>query len=92
MEPMVVLTMTRSEFDKLATGWFVSQQLAGHCSCETCTSVNELLADAMEELMAFDEMVAEMEAIEDILDYLKSDPTLNRLMLMNSHPQYLIQP
>ena len=92
MEPMVVLTMTRSEFDKLATGWFVSQQLAGHCSCETCTSVNELLADAMEELMAFEmnshpKMVAEMEAIEDILDYLKSDPTLNRLML-----QYLIQP
>lgn len=53
-EPIIVLTMSRSEFDKLATGWFVSQQIAGVCTCDTCTSVNELLADAMEELLMFD--------------------------------------
>jgi len=52
MEPIVVLTMTRSEFDRLSAGWFVAQTLTGPCYCDTCESVNDILADAMEELMA----------------------------------------
>lgn len=83
MEPIVVLTMTRTEFDKLATGWFVSQQIGrtadvpGPCTCETCESITEMLADTMEELLLFDEMVAEMEAVEDLIDRLKSDAQMN---------------
>jgi hypothetical protein len=44
--------MTRSEFDRLSAGWFVAQTLTGPCYCDTCESVNDILADAMEELMA----------------------------------------
>ena len=32
-----------------------------------------------------------MEALEDLMNTMKSDPTLNRLMLMNTHPQFLIE-
>jgi len=89
MEPIVVLTLTRSEFDKLSAGWFVAQTLTGPCDCDTCESVSDILADAMEELMAFDEMVADIEAIEDLIDRLKSDARMNQLLL--THPQYLIE-
>ena len=64
-EPIVVLTMTRSEFDKLSAGWFKAQTLTGPCYCDTCENVSDILADVMEELMTFDEMVAEMEEDEE---------------------------
>ena len=50
MEPIVVLTLTRSEFSKLFAGWFVAQTLTGPCDCDTCESVSDILADAREEL------------------------------------------
>ena len=37
-QPTIVLTMTRAEFDKLSTAWFVEQQIAGPCTCDTCES------------------------------------------------------
>jgi len=78
--------MTRSAFDKLASGWFVAQTLTGPCPCDTCESVTDILADAAEELMTFDEMVAEMEAVADLLDRLKADAQMNLMLLTNSHP------
>ena len=54
MEPMVVQTMTRSEFDKLATGWFISQIQNGVCTCDACEGVADLLSEAIEELLLFE--------------------------------------
>jgi len=83
--------MTRSEFDKLSAGWFVAQTFTGPCPCDTCESVTDILADAAEELMAFDEMVAaEMEAVADLLDRLKANAQMNLMLLTNSHPMCFI--
>jgi len=57
MEQTIAITLTRAEFDKLATGWFKAQQITGPCTCDVCTSVTELLADCMEELLALDELI-----------------------------------
>ena len=88
-QPTIVLAMTRKEFEKLATGWFVSQMQNGVCTCEACEGVAEILGEGIEELLLFDEMVADMEAIEDLIDRLKSDARMNQLLL--THPQYLIE-
>lgn len=88
-QPTIVLAMTRKEFEKLVTGWFVSQMQNGVCTCEACEGVAEILGEGIEELLLFDEMVADMEAIEDLIDRLKSDARMNQLLL--THPQYLIE-
>jgi len=87
-QPTIVLTMTRKEFEKLATGWFISQIQNGVCACDACEGVAEILGEAIEELLLFDEMVAEMEAVEDLIDRLKSDAQMNQLLL--TAPQFLI--
>lgn len=49
-QPTIVLTMTRKEFEKLATGWFISQIQNGVCTCEACEGVAEILGEGIEEL------------------------------------------
>lgn len=83
MEQQIALVMTRSMFEKLATGWYISQVVADPCPCETCSNVDELIADAVEELLIQDAFESEP---LDIYDAMTADPRLHQRILTGALP------